>query len=319
MAPADADDTRKSTLAFTGDGIDRAGVLRADAAQMDALLKDKNARLVPVWQQRHLIAHAGDAGPRPRYLSFAEAEAHIDLTERPPVFLGMTDQTPWFAIGLPDGTQPPEINDGDFRSLLDVAALLPNQEATLLAYARGMLIWHENHRHCGRCGAAAAVTESGHSRTCTNDACKHRSFPRTDPVVITLVAHPDGTRCLLGRQAAWPKGFYSTVAGFVEPGETLEAAVAREVREETGITVTDARYMSSQPWPFPSSIMLGFRARATTTDIHCDDKELEDCRWFTREEVRAFGERVPGDAQPYKMPPPTAIARLLIDSWLNEK
>jgi len=311
-------DDRFSSLAYINGGIDRAGLLRGDAERIQSLLKHNKARFIPVWNQRHLIAHPGDDGPRPRYLSFDEAGAQVDLEKQPPVFLGLTDETPWFALQVPQSEAPPDLEDADFRVLHDVVAMLPSQDASLLAYARGMLIWHENHRHCGRCGSATTVTESGHSRTCVNDTCKHRTFPRTDPAVITLIAHPNGEQCLLGRQPSWPAGFYSTVAGFVEPGETLEAAVAREVREETGIIVRDVKYVASQPWPFPSSIMLGFRAQAVTTDIHRDDEELEDCRWFSRDDLRAFSRMRTESGRPYRLPPPTAIAHVLIHEWLGE-
>jgi NAD+ diphosphatase len=228
----------------------------------------------------------------------------------------MDGDVPWFTAALPDSEQPPAVNaPGAFKDLNSVVALLPGDEAAILAYARAMVIWHHNHRYCGRCGATAVITESGHSRTCTNASCNYRSFPRTDPVVITLVTH--GDKCLLGRQAVWPPGIYSCIAGFVEPGETLEHAVRREGAEETGIKIGDVRYVASQPWPFPASIMLGFRAEALTTRIHREDNELEDCRWFTKDEVRTFGERnAEGDG--FKLPNKFAIARYLIEGWLKE-
>jgi NAD+ diphosphatase len=314
MTRADASPPPKIPLAYSTPDIDRSVLIRGDDTQLKALLKSSAARFVPVWRHKHLVAHAGDAGPRPRYLSFTEADDLIAPTAAPPVFLGMTGETPWFALGIGSSDR---FRDEDFRDLNALVPFLPGDEATLLAYARGMVIWHENHRHCGRCGHATEATEGGHSRTCTNDACKHRSFPRTDPAIITLIEHPDGAHCLLGRQASWPPGFYSTVAGFVEPGESLEGAVIREVREETGIDVTDVRYMASQPWPFPSSIMLGFRARAINTNIRPDDQELEDCRWFTRDEVAAFG-GFGDDGAKYRAPPAYAISRFLIDGWLHD-
>ena len=155
-------------------------------------------------------------------------------------------------------------------------------EAALLAYARGLMYWHRRHRFCGVCGAATDSRGGGHVRRCRNADEPHEHFPRTDPAVIMLVTHDDlegrGPAALLGRQSRWPDGMYSTLAGFVEPGESLEEAVAREVREETGVAVADVRYQASQPWPFPSSLMLGFRARAVTTGIDVDQRELQDAR-----------------------------------------
>jgi NAD+ diphosphatase len=314
-----ADHRKPTTFAYGGPGIDRVSMWRGDDARIQSLMKDKNARIVPVWKENHLLVRASDAGPRPRYLSFEEVGAHLAPAAVAPVFLGIHNDKPWFALGLEASETSPHFGEGRFEGLRENVALLPITDASLLAYARAMVIWHENHKFCGRCGSPAEATEAGHSRTCTNTACNHRSFPRTDPVVITLIIHPDGKRALLGRQPRFPPGFYSCVAGFVEPGETLEAAVARETREETGIDVGEVFYMASQPWPFPASIMLGFHAHALSTDIHMDDEELEDCRWFTRAEMRAAGEGYDGPAQGLRLPPAMAIARFLIDAWLKEK
>lgn len=295
-------------LTYTLSPLDRATLLRADDTRVRDLLTGGAARIVPVWNQKHLVDDT------PRLQTVTHGEINIDTSTL--VFLGVAGDIPWFAAGLPESEQPPALNTpGEFKDLNSVVALLSGDEAAILAYARAMVIWHFNHRHCGRCGAPAAMTEAGHSRTCTDTACNHRTFPRTDPVVITLITK--GDRCLLGRQAMWPPGMYSCIAGFVEPGETLENAVRREGAEETGIKIGDVRYVASQPWPFPASIMLGFRAEALTTDIHCDDDELEDCRWFSKDEVRTFGERN-SDAPGFKLPNRFAIARYLIEGWLAE-
>jgi NAD+ diphosphatase len=296
-----------TTLTFTLDVLDRAPALRGDLAAVRALLTGGGARIVPLWNERHLI----DDTPRVVTLRFEAAEK-LDQTSL--VFLGIAGGTPWFALCLPGSETPPELDvGGEFKVLNDVVAVLPGDEAAILAYARAMVLWHRNHLHCGRCGAPNVMTEAGHSTTCT--ACEHRTFPRTDPVVITLITHED--KCLLGRQAIWPPGMYSCIAGFVEPGETIETAVRREAREETGIDVGEVRYVASQPWPFPASVMLGFRAQALTTAIDRSDQELEDCRWFTRAKIRTFGERNdPGSG--FKLPNRYAIARLLIEGWLAE-
>lgn len=286
-------------LTFTETPFDRAAQLREDTIQLRVLISA--ARFVPLWDGQHLV----DETPRLISWDHDQAGAH-DLTAA--IFLGFAGQTPWFAVPLA-GAQPP----GIWKGLRELMPLLPGDEAAALSYALAMVTWRKNHRYCGRCGGATALIKGGHSTTCS--ACDHHSFPRTDPVVITLITHDD--KCLLGRQAAWPPGFYSCIAGFVEPGETLEAAVRRESFEETGVRVGDVRYVASQPWPFPASLMLGFRAEAISTAISRTDDELEDCRWFTKEDVRGFSERS-DDAPGFKLPGRYAIARSLIDGWLAE-
>jgi NAD+ diphosphatase len=199
---------------------------------------------------------------------------------------------------LPPGTQ--------FAELRPLTAVLPADEAGLLAYARALIIWRARHRYCGVCGAATAATHAGHCLVCTNPDCAHEYFPRIDPAIIVLVS--DGERALLGRQASWPARRYSTIAGFVEPGESLEDAVVREVAEETGVAVREVCYHSSQPWPFPSSVMLGFQARAAPDSEVRVGGELEDARWFTREQVHS------GEAL---TPPTKSISWRLIESWLK--
>jgi NAD+ diphosphatase len=194
---------------------------------------------------------------------------------------------------------------GERRGLRDLAPMLSQAEGGMVAHAVGLLNWHRRHRFCANCGAPSEAREAGHVRECP--ACGTQHHPRTDPVVIMLVT--DGDRALLGRQAQWPAGRYSALAGFVEPGESLEEAVAREVREEAGVRVDDVRYRSSQPWPFPTSLMLGFSARWAGGEPAVRDAELEDVGWFTREAI------VDGDVL---LPPPTAIARRLIDEWLGD-
>jgi NAD+ diphosphatase len=190
-----------------------------------------------------------------------------------------------------------------------VGSLLPAQEAGLLAYARALAHWHARHRFCGACGRENLVASAGHARPCP--ACGNETFPRTDPAVIVLVI--SGERCLLGRAARFPTGMYSTLAGFLEPGESLEETLAREVYEEVGVRVVEAVYRSSQPWPFPQSLMLGFRARALGEELRIDPEEIEDARWFTRAELRHEENR------PVRLPSSDSIARYLIDEWLAEE
>lgn len=193
-----------------------------------------------------------------------------------------------------------------FEELRPLAPMLGAEEAGLLAYARALSYWQARHRYCGVCGAATRALRAGHVMQCSSTACGAEFFPRIDPAIIVLVS--DGERALLGRQAAWPAGRYSTVAGFVEPGESLEDAVAREVLEETGVTITACDYHSSQPWPFPSSLMLGFMASAPRGAQPGSSSELEDARWFSRDELAAGA---------VILPPPTSISRRLIETWFD--
>jgi NAD+ diphosphatase len=235
------------------------------------------------------------AGERPRMFAVDELPEGLEL-----VLLGVDgDDRAVFAA------DPGDELPGERRGLRDLAPVLSQAEGGMVAHAVGLLNWHRRHRFCANCGAPTEAREAGHVRVCP--ACGAQHHPRTDPVVIMLVT--DGDRALLGRQAQWPAGRYSALAGFVEPGESLEEAVAREVREEAGVQVADVRYRSSQPWPFPSSLMLGFSARWAGGEPAVRDAELEDVGWFTRAAI------VGGDVL---LPPPTAIARRLIDEWLGD-
>jgi NAD+ diphosphatase len=285
---------RSNFLADTS--LDRLGHLRGDSAWVAAARAQ--GLYLAVWRRRNLVS--GDETPAPVFLA-AEAIAALG-SEAECVLLGQRDDRPCFAIGL-NGAAPPSL-PGTFEEIRGVGDRLDPSDAALLAYARAMVVWHERHRHCGACGAATECVEAGHARQCTGCGAKH--FPRVDPAIIVLVA--DDARCLLGRQAAWPAGRYSTIAGFVEPGESLEDAVRREVLEETGVAVHAIEYHSSQPWPFPSSLMLGFRARPAGGAIVLRDGELEDARWVDREDVIA---------RRIVLPPRVSIAYRLIEEWFD--
>ena len=288
--------------------FDRATHRRRDEAWLEAARRHEAARAVPVWRSQSLV-RLGEPPEAvlPSLLELERArEAH---------FLGQRGETALFAVDLSHlseaaaaalaaGLAP----GGQFVDLRRVGALLPRDDGALLAYARGLAFWHERHRFCGVCGAATVSVEAGHVRRCTDPACAAQHFPRTDPATIMLVS--DGDRALLGRKSIWADGMYSTLAGFLEPGESLEDAVRREVLEETGVRVGQVRYHSSQPWPFPASLMVGFHAQALSHDIVIDREELEDARWFTRAEIQRFPE------QGRSLPRPDAIARRLIEAWL---
>ena len=227
-----------------------------------------------------------------------------------PLLLGVQDGRALFAVDG-EGLDPSAVAPAELVSVREVAPRLAQDDGGLIAYAAALLNWHRRHRFCSVCGSPSELAEAGLLRTCPSCGAQHH--PRTDPVVIMLVVDAERDRVLLGRQPSWPPGRYSALAGFVEPGESLEDAVAREVLEETGVEVATARYDSSQPWPFPSSLMLGFTVEYIGGDARAADGELDDARWFDRDELsQAAAGR--GDVH---LPPPVAIARRLIDRWLE--
>jgi len=302
---------------YEGVALDRADRRRGDAAWIEARLADPGSRLVPVWRGQNLFRmREQDATPvaiLPALPSLGPALAgHADLADF--ILLGLANGAAYFALDLSHLEEPvgaiAAFEGGAFADLRRYGPLIAHWDGALLAYARGMVHWHGRHRFCGVCGRATASVDGGHARRCLSAACATQHFPRTDPAVIMLVT--DGARCLLGRQSQWLAGMHSTLAGFVEPGESLEDAVAREVMEETGIRVRNPRYHSSQPWPFPASLMLGFYAEAASTEIALNRAELEDARWFGRDELRASPE---SDA--FRLPRGDSIARRLIEDWLG--
>jgi NAD+ diphosphatase len=254
------------------------------------------------------------------FLSVSDV-SHLALNEA--IFLGLDEQqTSHFALDvskLDEAVLSQLIGDAEFVDIRRFGVQVEIAQGSMAALARGLCYWHATHRFCGRCGSENELVEAGHSRLCSNDGCKHQTFPRTDPAVIMVVTRTfaDGVeRCLLGRQAIWAPGMYSSLAGFVDPGESLEQAVAREVMEEAGIVVENVKYIASQPWPFPSSIMLGFTAEAVTENIQVDKDELDDAQWFSREELAQFG-NWHEKGEHLKLPRADSISRYLIDYWCN--
>lgn len=295
---------------YSGVGLDRADHLRRDEAWLAERLAAHTTRFVPVWRDKSLV----QAGPDAQALWLRGTELR-ELRELliEAVFLGRDGDAALFAFDISMVEAPEQIpaisGHGVFQDLRAVGPVLSRQEGAILAYARGLLHWHKRHRFCGLCGSPTESRHGGHVRTCTNPSCTSQHFPRTDPAVIMLV-HA-GERCVLGRQKAWPAGMHSTLAGFVEPGESLEEAVAREVFEEVGIEVSRVTYHSSQPWPFPSSIMLGFNAEAAYGPLTVNEEELGAAGWFTRDELRARPED-----EKFRLPRRDSIARRLIEDWL---
>jgi NAD+ diphosphatase len=286
---------------FAGPYIERRAEEREDPQWVAAAHADPATQYL-IAQGNTQLLHTG---PEP-HIAFLANDAPLLRAVTPAVLLGwfrgarcvLGELPPGEMHELPPGTR--------FEELRPLAPVLAAEEAGLLAYARALTVWRARHRHCGVCGALTTATHGGHCLSCSNHLCAQDFFPRIDPAIIVLVS--DGERALLGRQASWPARRYSTIAGFVEPGESLEDAVAREVAEETGVAVHSLRYQSSQPWPFPSSLMLGFRASAAAGAAVRVGGELEDARWFTRAQVNS------GEAL---APPSQSISWRLIESWLK--
>jgi NAD+ diphosphatase len=296
---------------YAANPIDRLTPKRLDEKWLEEQREDPSTLFIPVWDSKQLFAE--ESTPRPVMLARADMGKLLDTAETV-VFLGRNEARTYFAVDLPRerGAFVESLaRHGRFHDLKRFGALLQAPQAALLAYARAMTHWHRRHRFCGDCGAPTVSVDGGHRRVCTSAPCGQQHFPRTDPAVITLVH--SGERCLLGRQPIWPQGFYSAIAGFVEPGESLEDAVVREINEETGISVTDVHYHSSQPWPFPSSIMLGFTAAALGETIRLMDHELEDARWFSRQDFQ--DDLAAGDL---RLPSSFSIAFRLVEDWYND-
>jgi NAD+ diphosphatase len=283
-------------MAYVGNPLDRADHIRVNDHALATARQSPDARVLGFADLKAALTHDGLL-----WLPLEDVPSQSTF-----VFLGLDAGAPRFAAALPHGTFLP----GKPTDARAAAGVLPAGEAAILAQGRALLSWHAKHRHCAVCGAATHLSKGGYARVCQSLDCKAEHFPRTDPVTIMLVI--DDERCLLGRQPQFPKGSYSALAGFMEPGETIEAAVRREVLEEAGVRVGQVRYVASQPWPFPSSLMIGCFAQATSHDITIDTTELEDARWFSRADCQSAFD---GNG-PFSCPPPLAIAHHLLKSWL---
>ncbi len=288
---------------LAGRYIDRLAHWRKDEERLRAALEDPNTLFVPVWRNQSLIRVANE---RMTALLVSDVQRIVEVAPHELVLLGEFEHHACFALGLTTPELPSFDEPVEAHDLRTIAGELPAEQAGLLAYARAMIHWRERHRFCGRCGAATQSKQAGHVQQCSNPACAVQEFPRIDPAIIVLIH--DGERACLGRQASWPPGRYSTIAGFVEPGESLEDAVIREVFEETGLDVDAVDYHSSQPWPFPSSLMLGFVARARTSEIRLIDGELEDARWLSRAQIAAGK---------VALPLTHSISFRLVEDWYN--
>lgn len=274
---------------FCGPGLDRADQLRGTPEMIAELAERDDARQL-VW--RDGLPEMDECG-RLVWTQISD----------PVLFLGLNGDAPRFS--------PLAEAAGQAFSVMPLIAQLDAADAPLFAAALSLVRWHSRHSYCANCGHQTDTVRGGWSRSCPNCGAEH--FPRVDPVAIMLIEHEG--RLLLGRQPHYPEHRYSALAGFIEVGESIEDAVAREVKEEAGIEVGDVHYVASQPWPFPSSLMIGCHAQARNGDLTIDRNELEDARWFTRDEVRQGLSG--GDHAPFQAPPPSAIARTLLEDWLN--
>lgn len=314
------------TVTFGGSGLDRAAELRGDPGKIAGAMADGSARALPIWRGKPLFA--GDEGALAGWLPvghkvFAEAR-------EAPVFLGLEEGQPRFGYDI-SAWDPDEVPDtlgaffdpsqqshpnlpGDqrFAELRGVMTRLNARDAELVATAKAILGWHQSHGFCARCGAKTAVAMAGWQRDCASCGAHH--FPRTDPVVIMLITR--GNSVLMGRSPGWPEGMFSLLAGFIEPGESIEAAVRREVFEEAGVRVGRVSYLASQPWPFPSSLMLGCQGEATSEQITIDPTEIEDAMWVSREEMADCFAGINTKMKPARK---GAIAHFLIWNWLADK
>ncbi len=298
---------------FAGNPLDRGDALRRDPDWLAAATQDPDTRYLPMWRLNVLIED-GD-GDQLGWLPPARISG-VDV-RTPPVFLGVAGERPLFAQDVSAVEEP--LRDLDlpsafrFEDCRAAGMVLPASDAGILAQCRSQLAWHERHQFCSACGTRSTQTRGGHVRICPN--CNAQHFPRTDPVAIMVIS--DGNRCLLGQAVGRlaRTGMYSALAGFIDQGESIEEAVRREVREEAGVEVGAVRYHSSQPWPFPSSLMIGCHGEALTTDIRIDPVEMADVRWFPRDEARLA---LAGEHPTLKVPGPMAIAHHLIRAWVDE-
>jgi NAD+ diphosphatase len=298
-------------ITFAGSGLDRASEERRRRGWIDARLEEEATRYLPLWRLQLLVKEGAQ-----RSLAWARRELLDGIEPRPePILLGVGDDVAHFAIDVSPLDDPAEelgvAGAARFEELRSIALQLPAAESSIAAQARSLVDWHARHRFCPVCGESTRIALGGAMRICKD--CQAEHFPRTDPVAIAVVAR--GDRCLLGRSRGWPPGMFSALAGFVEQGETIEEAVRREVKEESSIEIGAVRYVRSQPWPFPSSLMIGCIAEAESEAIEIDSVEIEAARWFDRATVESA---LAGSSDELSVPPAMSLAHHLLRAWVAE-
>ena len=297
---------------YSSEYLDRVSHLRKDEVWITEQLSSTTTRLIPVWQQNNLIR--GTDSVEAAILEITHVESLRSMAVDP-VLLGLIDGTDYFTLDVSHIEDPHEHEilgaAGVFEDLRKVGPYIQHEQGNLLAYARGINYWHQRHRFCGVCGNPTRSEAAGHQRRCMDEACNAVHFPRTDVACIMLIYDDD--RIIMGKAPRFQGKMQSVLAGFLEPGETLEDCVAREVFEEVGVRITDVEYQHSQPWPFPSSLMVGFRARALDTELTIDEVELLSADWMSRAELKA----ITPDSE-VQLPRKDSIARRLIEEWLAE-
>jgi NAD+ diphosphatase len=302
--------TRSRRNLFASVRLDRLAEYRDDEEWVSSALNSTEARFVPLWRNRSLLTDM-EHGQMAVYLMPGELE-RVDSIQ-PPTLLGTDGKRYFFAVSINDSQQEAVLArhpEAKFLDLRLASVDMDTKHAGVLAYAKALHYWQYRHEFCGICGSPNRLESAGHKLVCSNEECGRQSFPRIDPAIIVLITHGDA--CLLGRNANWPPRRFSTLAGFVEPGESLEDAVVREVYEEALVRLKQISYVSSQPWPFPASAMCGFRAEAESRDC-CPTDEMEEVRWFNVEELRAAVE-----CDEIRLPPPVSIAFQLIAQWYKQ-
>ncbi|KEJ90932.1 NAD(+) diphosphatase [Sulfitobacter donghicola] len=313
-------------VTFGGSGLDRAGEIRSNPQALAEAAAHPDARAIVFWRGKPLISPERPAG----LIRLGMDHAILQDAAEAPILLGREEGGPTFAVDI-SAWAPSDLDESTLGGFLDpseqrhpalpewmvfaelrrIMTWLSPRDAELAASGKAVFEWHKSHRFCACCGAKSQLSHGGWQRSCPSCGASH--FPRTDPVVIMLITH--GNSVLVGRSPGWPQGMYSLLAGFVEPGETLEAAVRREVFEEAGVQVGEVGYLASQPWPFPASLMFGCWGHATSKDITIDPVEIEDARWITREEMMAISNGQHPEIMPARK---GAIAHFLIERWLQD-
>jgi NAD+ diphosphatase len=303
---------------FAGNPLDRASDKRSDADWLARQLASDESLGFAIWNGQPFTEPAPDKGDGGVQIAYLPAKLAGELAGGPErlLFMGLWKETAVFAVDLEGPANPadggPLEGLGKFEDLRAVALRLPDTEAAIVATAKHMFEWRRRHQHCAVCGQPSEAREGGWKRQCPS--CEAEHFPRTDPVVIMLAVH--GERCMVGRQERWPKGMFSALAGFLEPGESIEEACARELKEEAGLTAVRVRYHSTQPWPYPNSLMIGLIAEVADDQATPDQTEISEVRWFTRAEARDL---IAGKIEGVNAPGRLAIAAQLIRAWAEEK